>query len=188
MNRVFLLFLLLVPLLSGRSIAAPGAHGPNGEHLDSPGAGSIAALDGRPRMEGYSELFELVAHVEHDRVSVMINVYETNAPVDGATVDLDSDGRTVRAEFDPSTGVYSFMDRELADRLNGPGMHSLAFTIDTGEQFDIVAGALDVAEHEHHDRSRPGLWIAAAAVALALAGLLFHRRRRTRARLSGVRS
>jgi biotin carboxyl carrier protein len=39
-----LLVLLSVGVLSSASIAAPGAHGPNGEHLDAPGGASASGL------------------------------------------------------------------------------------------------------------------------------------------------
>ena len=53
-----LAFLLI--LSSAGAWAAPGAHGPNGEHLDAPSAAAGSASTA-PRMEARSESFELVA-------------------------------------------------------------------------------------------------------------------------------
>lgn len=43
----------------GPAWASPGAHGPNGEHLDGPAAAAPAGS--LPRLETFSEAFELVA-------------------------------------------------------------------------------------------------------------------------------
>lgn len=181
-----LILLSLVP----RAFAAPGAHGPNGEHLDGPASAAAAASDGRPRMESFTELFELVAHLDHDAVTAMINVYETNAPVDGAAVELESGGTTVEAEFDATTGIYRFADPALVEALNAPGKHSLAFTIDTGDDFDIVAGALDVADAAHAHDGGALRWIAWSAALLLAVFLVVAilRRRRGGARLAGARA
>lgn len=183
--RRFALFLLLALALPLH--AAPGAHGPNGEHLDGPAAGAVVS-DGRPRMEAFTELFELVAHLEDDALTAMINVYETNAPVDGAEVELESDGVTAKAAFDPTTGVYRFADPALLEKLRAPGKHSLAFTITAGDEFDIVAGALDVADHDH-DHASGGLrwWHVVLGLLLAVAAFLFLRPRSAGARASGAR-
>ena len=58
------------------SLAAPGAHGPNGEHLDGPATqvqGSSA-----PRLETRSESFEMVGRLSVSEFSMFINRYETN--------------------------------------------------------------------------------------------------------------
>lgn len=175
-------------LLSGPVLAAPGAHGPNGEHLDGPAAGAAAASDGRPRMESFTELFELVAHLEHDALTAMINVYETNVPVDGAEVELESNGVTVKATFDPQTGVYRFADPKLIAMLSQPGKHPLAFTITTADDFDIVASAMDVSD-DHAHAAAPlarNWWIALAVLVLAALAFFFLRRRNPAGRHAGA--
>lgn len=188
----YLLALILLSL-APRAFAAPGAHGPDGEHLDGPAASAAVASDGRPRMESFSELFELVAYLDHDAVTAMINIYETNAPVDGAAVELESGGTTVKAEFDPTTGVYRFADPAMAEALNKPGKHSLAFTIDAGNDFDIVAGALDVADASHVHAHAGGVlrwiaWSAALLLAVVVVVTILRRRRRGGVRLAGARA
>ncbi len=183
------LIALLALLLPGASLfAAPGAHGPNGEHLDGPAGGAAVATDGRPRLESFTELFELVAHLDHDAVTAMVNDYATNAPVDGAVIELEAGGTTVEGRFDPATGIYRFADQAMADALNVPGKHSLAFTITAGDDFDIVAGGMDVADqqHAHADGGLPWWWIAAAALAALVAVFFLRRRRRAGARFAGA--
>lgn len=181
-----LLLFLAAPLYA---LASPGAHGPNGEHLDGPAAGAAAAADGRPRMEAFTEMFELVAHLEHDALTAMINVYETNAPVDGADVELESGGITAKATFDPATGVYTFKDPKLIEALSKVGKHSLAFTVAQGEDFDIVAGALDVADPGHGHASTGLRWwhVALGLLVLAALAFVFLRRRGSARRRSGAR-
>lgn len=185
------LFVLLLLWSTPCAFAAPGAHGPDGEHLDGPAVGAAAASDGRPRMESFSELFELVAHLDHEAVTVMINIYETNVPVDGAQVELESGGTTVKAEFDAITGVYRIADQRLAEALSAPGKHSLAFTIDTGDNFDIVAGALDVADvaHTHEGGALRWIaWLATLLLVVLVVVVVLRRRRRSGARLVGDRA
>lgn len=179
---------LFAVLFAGSAQAAPGAHGPNGEHLDGPAAGAAGASDGRPRMESFTELFELVAHLEHDALTAMINVYETNVPVDGAEVELESNGVVVKATFDPQTGIYRFADPKLIAMLSEPGKHPLAFTITTEDDFDIVASAMDVADAHAQAGAMAvrGWWPALAAALVAAIAFLFLRRRKPARRHAGA--
>jgi len=186
MKRLLVLFLALALLgLPLPSVAAPGAHGPNGEHLDGP-SDHGGADDGPPRMEAFSELFELIAHLEPDALVMMVNDYASNAPVDAAVVELDRGGLRVQAAFDPASGAYRFSAPELLAALAQPGTHSLAFSIDSGDEFDIVAGVLVVAEHEHPTHTgHLGWWLAALGGA-ALMGYAVLAVRRHQGRRAGV--
>lgn len=189
MRLSFVLASLLLFSAPSLSWASPGAHGPNGEHLDGPAAGAAAASDGRPRMEAFTELFEMVAHLERDALTAMISVYETNAPVDGADVELESDGLKAKATFDPATGVYTFKDPKLIASLSRAGKHSVAFTVTQGDDFDIVAGALDVKSQAASTATGGLRWWHVALVVLVALSLvyLFLRTRNQRAHCAGVR-
>lgn len=177
-------------LLPALALASPGAHGPNGEHLDGPAAGAAAgAGDGRPRMEAYTELFEMVAHLETDAVTAMINRYETNEPIDGAEVELEAGDRKVKASFDAQTGVYRFADKALTASLSAAGEHALVFTVAAGEDIDLVTGTLRVAA-DAHAHGAPWWRIALGTLAaLAALALVFHflRRRSSAPRIAGAR-
>lgn len=182
--RLLLPILLLALPLS--LAASPGAHGPNGEHLDGPAAGA-AGSDGRPRAEGFSELFEFVAHLEDAALTMMMNVYETNVPVDGAAVEVEFNGIKDKAKFDPATGVYRFESRKLIEALSAPGKHPLSFDVTKGEDFDIVPGTLVVDEHAHEDAGAGWRWwLLGAGLLVAVATVVFLRR--TRRRLAGARA
>ncbi|MHC9083517.1 hypothetical protein ACYX7E_00620 [Luteimonas sp. RIT-PG2_3] len=187
-GAMLIVAMLVALLVAGGAQAAPGAHGPNGEHLDGPAAGAAAASDGRPRMESFTELFELVAHLEHDALTAMINVYETNVPVDGAEVELESNGVVAKATFDPQTGVYRFADPKLIAMLSEPGKHPLAFTITTADDFDIVASAMDVSDAHAPSGAAPSRvwWLALTAVLLAALAFFFLRRRKPARRHAGA--
>jgi hypothetical protein len=185
--RLIVLNLLLALPLS--LVASVGAHGPNGEHLDAPAASAVVS-DGRPRMEAFTELFELVAHLDHDALTAMIDVYQTNAPVDGANVEAESNGIRAKAKFDPVTGIYRFAEPKLIAALSKPGKHALAFTVTAGDDFDIVAGAMDVADQTHaHVGGGLRWWLPAAGLLLLLVAIVFVlRRRRSGRRPVGVRA
>lgn len=177
--RLFFLSLLFVLPLS--LTASPGAHGPNGEHLDGPAAGN-ASSDGRPRAEGYSELFEFVAHLEPGALTMMMNVFETNEPVDGADVEVEFNGIKEKAKFDPVTGVYRFENAKLIEALSVPGKHPLAFNVTKGDDFDIVPGTLQVNAdtHPHAAGSSLRWWLLGLGLLLAVATVVFLRRNRRR--------
>jgi len=176
--RLFFLSLLFVLPLS--LTASPGAHGPNGEHLDGPAAGN-ASSDGRPRAEGYSELFEFVAHLEPGALTMMMNVYETNEPVDGADVEIEFNGIKDKAKFNPVTGVYRFESAKLIEALSVPGKHPLAFNVTKGDDFDIVPGTLVVGANTHeHAGGSLRWWLLGVGLLLAAAIVVFLRRARRR--------
>jgi hypothetical protein len=51
-------FLFIALLGMPAAFASPGAHGPNGEHLDAAGGGHVHD-DAGPRIETFTESFEL---------------------------------------------------------------------------------------------------------------------------------
>ncbi len=185
--RLIVLMLLFAPPAS--TLASPGAHGPNGEHLDSPTANSAASADGRPRAEGFSEMYEVVAHLEHDAVTAMFNVYRTNAPADGMSVELKTGGVAARSKFDPASGVYRFSDPALLKALSAPGKHSLEFTVTAGDDFDIVGAMMEVAApaDAHAAGARRWYWVAGLLAAVVVVGFALGRLRPAR-RFAGARA
>lgn len=67
--------LTLLLTLNPSALAAPGAHGPNGEHLDAPTSAVMASA--LPRVEAKSESFELVAELRASEFVIMVDRFET---------------------------------------------------------------------------------------------------------------
>lgn len=179
----------LLPLLLAGSVAfaSPGAHGPNGEHLDEPGApGSHVHSGAGPRIETFTESFELVGHLQDGELSVLIDRYDTNEPVLNGKLEVEFNGIKAPAKFHADHGDYTLDDARLLEALAKPGKHSLVFTLDAGEESDLLEGTLEVsaanAEHGHaHDAPHAfgnlktwavgGSLLAAGLVAIVIAML-----------------
>jgi hypothetical protein len=123
--------------------AGPGAHGPNGEHLDGPAAAQ-APTNAVPRLETHSEAFELVATLAGGELSLLIDRYETNEPVLNATVEIEFEGHSAKAKFHDDHGDYAVADEAFLKALSAPGEHALVFTITAGDQADLLDGVLKV--------------------------------------------
>lgn len=177
---------LLPLLLSGLALASPGAHGPNGEHLDGPAA--VSAGSGLPRIEAHSEQFEIVGRLDASSLVLYVSRYETNEAVLGAQLDVELGNQKARAAFEAGPGSYRLSDRKLVDALQQAGNHALVFTVTAGDDSDLLDGTLAVAAHAadaHADTPRTGLRSGAAvlaggAVVVVVAVALLRRRRKAK--------
>lgn len=169
MNLLKILLFYIVAMSA--AFAAPGAHGPNGEHLDAP-AGQ-AGSDARPRIETFTETFELVGHLTADELSIVIDRYETNEPVVNGRLEVEFNGLKAPAKFHADYGDYAFNDKQLLEALAKPGKHALIFTLTAGNDSDLLEGTLDVkAENASHEHALfPWAWAVAAAIAALVIGL-----------------
>jgi hypothetical protein len=178
----------LAIVVSTAALAGPGAHGPNGEHLEGPAQpGAVSAL---PRLEAKTELFELVATLGGGELSILIDRFDTNEPVLNARVEVESGSLKAAARFHGDHGDYAVDDPALLKALAAPGEHALVFTVAAGDQTDLLDGTLrveatQVAEARGHTHSLvPGLrdLLLAAVVVFLITGVavLVHRRRRER--------
>lgn len=180
--KVIFIFVLATPQV----LAAPGAHGPDGEHLVG-SAASHAQGDGGARIETSSELFELVGHLQGQELSVMIDRYNSNEPVLNAELDVEFGAITAQATFHADQGDYAFDDAALLAALAKPGQHALVFTLSAGDDSDLLEGTLNVTKqyqaHDTHDDHAhfPWRWSAAAGlILLAALGMVLRRRRAMR--------
>lgn len=174
-------------LSAAPAIAAPGAHGPNGEHLDAPvQAGSTGGAV--PRIEAHSEAFELVGRLQGGELSLLINRYATNEPVLNATVEVETGTFKAPATFHADMGDYAVDDAAMLKALAAPGEHSLVVTILAGTDTDLLDGTLTVpgaaaGDHGHshgeghaHGPSRT-VWLVLTLVVLVAVGWLFGRKK-----------
>ena len=178
-------------LLAATAVAAPGAHGPNGEHLDAPAtAGATTVL---PRVEANTDLFELVAELRAGELSLYIDRYATNEPVREAHVELESGAAKAMATYRPERGDFVVLDPAFIQTVSAPGEHALVVTLVAGADSDLLDGTLRVpgrdafvpGVHDHggsnhgHDHAAERLvWVAAGVLGLGAVGALLWRRRR----------
>jgi hypothetical protein len=166
--------------------AAPGAHGPDGEHLDGPAAKVGAAKS--PRMEAYSDLFELVATLGGGELSILIDRYATNEPLLNATVEVESGALKAKAKFHADHGDYSIDDAAFLKAISVSGAHPLVFTILAGSESDLLNGTLVVSgamQDAHHHAflglsERTWVMIGGTVILLGVIGLILRGRRRSR--------
>ena len=138
----FASLLLLLALACGAS-ASPGAHGPNGEHLDGSSAAGPAA-GSAPRVETFSEAFELVGHLSGSELSVMIDRYDTNEPVLNGKLEVQYKNLKAQARFHADIGDYAIDDQKMLTALAAPGKHALLFTFVANDESDLLEGTLVV--------------------------------------------
>jgi len=191
-------------------LAAPGAHGPNGEHLDGPT--TMRAPSALPRVEAKSEAFELVAELRANELVVMIDRYESNEPVLGAALEVESGTLKAVAAFRAEQGDYVVTDAALLKTLAAAGEHGLVFTLLAGQDSDLLDGTLvnaagggpatiaaaandahghahggdDHGDDHHHEMERAA-WIGGGVAALGLLGGIawWRQRRRVAGKLQG---
>lgn len=170
------------------ALGGPGAHGPNGEHLDTPAAPGVAAL---PRVQAHSEDFELLAELRPGELSIFVDRYDTNVPVLGATLVVERGEARANATFRPEQGDYVITDAAFVQALAAAGEHPLVFTLTAGKEADLLDGTLVIAAGAHDGHDHHAHWhlsdylVAGGGLALAAAGgLLWWRRRRASTRLS----
>ncbi|KQV61555.1 MULTISPECIES: hypothetical protein [unclassified Duganella] len=177
MKRLTTLLFLLA--LVAPVFASPGAHGPNGEHLDGPA--SVTSTGSVPRIETFTELFELVGHLSGGELSVMIDRYDTNEPVLNGKLEVQYQGIKAQAKFHSDLGDYAIDDPKFLQAISTPGKHQLMFTFVAGNESDLLEGALDVPRAAQHAQAGLPLWTywAGGAALFLLAGGLILRRRLT---------
>lgn len=133
-------------LLSPCCPAAPGAHGPNGEHLDAPAnAGTQFTAASRPRFETKTETFELVGTLADGELSLLIDRFETNDPVLDAQVEVESGGLKAKARFHADHGDYAVDDEAMLKLLAKSATHALVITVLAGNESDLLDAKLVVA-------------------------------------------
>ncbi len=162
------------------ALAGPGAHGPNGEHLDAPTAAAGAML---PRVETFTEAFELVGQLSGGELSIMIDRYETNEPVLNGVLEVQYKNLKAKASFHADMGDYAVDDPALLAAISKPGAHPLLFTLVAGEESDLLEGTLQVAQaleddHDHdHEHAAWSPWLLVAIAAVVLIAVVFVVRR-----------
>lgn len=152
-RRTTLCTLLLATSLS--AWAGPGAHGPNGEHLDAPA--NTAAMASEPSASAQSELFELVARLDHTGLVIDLGRFASNEPVAAARIELELGTLTALASYRPQEGDYLVTAPALLAALRAPGEHALVFTIEAQGESDLLDAVISQASQgPDHDQGQEG--------------------------------
>jgi hypothetical protein len=125
------------------AFASPGAHGPNGEHLDA-AVQAHGAAGSVPRIEAKSEDFELVGRLQGGELTMFINRFATNEPVAEAKVEVELGNLKATAPFHSDQGDYAVADEAFLKAVSKPGDHSLVITVVAGPDADLLEGTLQV--------------------------------------------
>ncbi len=187
MKRIFILLLSGILLAASPILAAPGAHGPNGEHLDAPGAAK-GTPNTLPRFEAQTEAFEIVGRLQSSELSMLINRFATNEPVLQANVEVAFGALKSKAQFHADIGDYAVDDPPFLKALREAGEHALVITVRTPQEADLIDAVLNVASaeihgHSHVDWKHLAIDIAIGVgivLALLFAGYWMFRARRSR--------
>jgi hypothetical protein len=181
---------LALLLATSPALAGPGAHGPNGEHLDAPA--TMGTAPSLPRVEAATEAFELVAELRASELAVVVDRFQTNEPVLNAKLEVESGALKAVARFRAEQGDYVVSDAALLKALAAPGEHALVFTLVAGNDSDLLDGTLVNAaggmaatggthdhghDHDHHALERAA-YLGAGVLTLGVAGAFFWRRKR----------
>lgn len=146
------------------------------DHGPAPAAAGGPAL---PRFQAVSEAFELVGVIDGKNLRVWLDRFDDNAPIRGATIDLEIGGIPV-ALREQADGEF---EATLAS-APAEGMTPITATVTAGTVVDLLAADLDV--HAATPAATPARdWTriaAGASVALAVALLLARAGRRVAAR------
>ena len=179
----------LLLLANVSALAGPGAHGPNGEHLDASTA--VRAGSVRPRVDAHTEAFELVAELRSNELTIIIDRFQSNEPVLSAKLEVENGALKAVAAFRAERGDYAVTDAAMLKALAAPGEHGLVFTLVAGSDSDLLDGTLVVAAkassgatagddhgrahgsdggHGHEHELERAAWIGAGVAALGLIG------------------
>ena len=167
-------------LLLGTALAAAAlpalAHGDD-DHSEPHAVATAPMAAQGPRAEAQTDAFELVASLEQDRLVLHIDRFDTNEPVEGAQVEVDTGTMQAKAT-QSSPGVYWVAQGTLGQ----PGKHPLTITIETEDTADLLTATLEVtaapAATASGPKSEPWMaWGLGGTLLLSGAGLLALRRR-----------
>ena len=173
---------IVMALMCALTWAGPGAHGPNGEHLDSPKTNN--PMQAGLRIEANSDIFELVGTLSGGELSIFIDRFVTNEPLLQAQVEVESGALKAQAKFRAEIGDYKIDDPAMLQKLSTPGEHPLVITVIAGKDSDLLDAVLRVpatlAADDHHFHWE--WWALGALATLVLLGVAVARLRNQRQR------
>jgi len=148
----FILCVVLTSVvLSSMVYASPGAHGPNGEHLDT--SNSVLA-SANPKFESFTETFELLGELFESQLVIYLHDFKTNVPIEGASIELESGQLSANTEYSDTLKAYLLTDQKMLELLNADGSHEIVLTIMTQGSGDLLVANLDITKaHTTNDHN-----------------------------------
>ncbi|MBY0224970.1 MAG: efflux RND transporter periplasmic adaptor subunit [Hyphomicrobium sp.] len=111
-------------------------------HVHADEAAPTAMPSTGPQIESSGSVFELVATARGHELTIYLDRADTNVPVDGATIEITTDGKPPVMAKPIGTGTY----QAEATWLDEPGAKPLVFTVMAGEEADLLNGVLQVSQ------------------------------------------
>lgn len=129
----------------GAGLFLTGAPLPAAAHGGHDEAEPVVAGVGAPRAEAASQDFELVAIAGPHRLTIYLDRFATDEPVERATLEVaENAGKTVKAEPREEGGYVV-----TAPWLDVPGKHDLTFIVSAGDLSDLLTATIEIPESEH---------------------------------------
>ena len=158
--------------------ASPGAHGSNGEHLDT--SNSILASV-NPKFESFTESFELLGELFETQLVIYLHDFKTNAPIESADIELESGELSADVQYSESLRAYVLTEQKMLELLNIEGEHEIVLTVMTQDNGDLLVANLNTTkvhtDDEHHDEDHHHIpWLEIfIAFLVFITGFLFGR-------------
>lgn len=157
------------------------AHGDE-DHSNDGKQAAQAQTAVQPRIETFTESFELVGQLQGKELSVFVDKYETNEPVLNGKLEVELGTLKTVGQYRPERGDYVIADEGFVKALAAPGNHSLVFTLTAGDESDLLEATVDVHPDANQETNNqfPLAWAGAGLLAvLALIALALRRRHST---------
>ncbi|MGL4397440.1 MAG: efflux RND transporter periplasmic adaptor subunit, partial [Hyphomicrobium sp.] len=135
--------ILIATLALFLSLVLPAAAGPGHDHGD--GAHGAPVAHGtmlRPRIESTGDTWELVAAADGHALTLYLDDVASNAPVDGATIEVAGDGIGAHIAKALGNGMYEVNGAWV----DAPGKTALTFTITRDDTAELLNGTLVVPD------------------------------------------
>ena len=132
-------------LLIGTALILGGAPLPVAAHAGHDAAEPVASGMGAARAEAVSADFELVAIAGARRLTIYLDRFATNEPVERAALEVSENGGNAAKAEPQEDGSYIVTVPWIAV----PGKHDLTFAVTAGERSDLLIATLELPETAH---------------------------------------
>lgn len=178
-TAIVLLFVMILLACLQVAYASPGAHGPNGEHLDS--SNKVAASE-NPKFESFTESFELLGEVFQQQLVIYLHDFKSNIPVEGAAIDIESGELSASASYSDTLKAYTVTEQKMLEQLSSEGEHEIVLTVMSAGNDDLLVANLInspakkiTTEHEEEHHHHFPWWQVIVSLTIFAAGFLFGR-------------